>query len=52
SKREAREFMSSNAILIDGKIVTNENDKIVATNFDQKYLLIKKGKRSYFIIKY
>ncbi|MGL5205444.1 MAG: tyrosine--tRNA ligase [Metamycoplasmataceae bacterium] len=52
SKREAREFISSNSISIDGKPVKNENEKIVPMNFNKKYLLIKKGKRSYFIVKY
>ncbi|MGL4252311.1 MAG: tyrosine--tRNA ligase [Metamycoplasmataceae bacterium] len=52
SKREAREFISSNSISIDGKIINDENKKIVPMNFENKYLLIKKGKRSYFIIKY
>ncbi|MGL5732462.1 MAG: tyrosine--tRNA ligase [Metamycoplasmataceae bacterium] len=52
SKREAREFISSNSISIDGKTLNDENEMIVPINFDKKYLVIKKGKRSYFIVKY
>jgi tyrosyl-tRNA synthetase len=52
SKREAREFLSSKTILIDGLNVENETDEVVPVNFEKKYLLIKKGKRSYYLIKY
>ena len=52
SKREAREFLLSKTISIDGLVVTNENEEIVASNFNKKYLFIKKGKRTHFLIKY
>ena len=52
SKREAREFLLSKTISIDGIVVINENEEIIASNFNQKYLFIKKGKRTYFLIKY
>ena len=52
SKREAREFLASKTILIDGQSVTDENEEIKPMNFDNKYLLIKKGKRSYFLVQY
>ncbi len=52
SKREAREFLLSKTISIDGLVVTNENEEIIASNFNKKYLFIKKGKRTYFLIKY
>lgn len=52
SKREAREFISSKTISIDGNVETNEIYEIIPINFGGKYLLIKKGKRSYFLIKY
>ncbi|MGL6124902.1 MAG: tyrosine--tRNA ligase [Metamycoplasmataceae bacterium] len=52
SKREAREFISSNTIFIDGEVVTNENIEILPKNFNNKYLFIKKGKRSYLLVKY
>ncbi len=52
SKREAREFINSKTIMIDGDIVEDEKMEIIPRNFDKKYLIIKKGKRSYFLIKY
>ena len=52
SKREAREFLLSKTISIDGIVVINENEEIIASNFNKKYLFIKKGKRTYFLIKY
>ncbi len=52
SKREAKEFLNSKTIMIDGDVVEDENMKIRPMNFDKKYLVIKKGKRSYFLIKY
>ena len=50
SRREAREFLSSNAISINGNIVTDENmiiNKDVA--IDGKVILVRKGKKKYFI---
>lgn len=52
SKREAREFITSKTISIDGNFVDDENMKIIPENFEKKYLFIKKGKRSYYLIKY
>lgn len=52
SKREGRDFIASKTISIDGEIIVEENMNIVPTNFDKKHLLIKKGKRSYYLIKY
>lgn len=52
SKREGREFISQGAIFIDGVAYKNENDKIEARNFNNEYLIIRKGKRNYFLIKY
>lgn len=48
SRREAREFLSSNAISIDGDIINDENYKV--TN-DKKYHIIKRGKKKYYLIK-
>lgn len=50
SRREAREMLSSNAITINGDIVTNENLEI--TNdlaLDNKFIIIRRGKKKYFI---
>ncbi|MDK2819958.1 MAG: tyrosine--tRNA ligase [Mycoplasmataceae bacterium] len=52
SKREAKEFIASKTISIDGEFVADENMKIVPENFEKIYLFIKKGKRLYYLIKY
>ncbi|MDD6879303.1 MAG: tyrosine--tRNA ligase [bacterium] len=52
SKREAREFINNNAIMLNGKIVNSEDffvDKKVA--IDEKYVVIRRGKKKYFLIK-
>lgn len=48
SRREAREFLSNNAITLDGDIVNDESKKITNT---QKYHIIRKGKKKYYLIK-
>lgn len=48
SRREAREFLSNNAILLDGDIINDEN-YIVDNN--KKYHIIKRGKKKYYLIK-
>ena len=50
SKREAREFLSSNSISINGDIVNDENmmiDKNIA--IDGQFIVIRRGKKKYFI---
>lgn len=50
SKREAREFLASNSISINGDIVNDENmmiDKNIA--IDGKFIVIRRGKKKYFI---
>ena len=52
SKREAREFLSSGAITINGDKVTDENMNItkdIALN--QELLVIRKGKKKYYLVK-
>ncbi len=50
SKREAREFLSNNAISINGDIVNDENMIITKEiAIDEKYILIRRGKKKYFI---
>ena len=46
SKREAREFLSNNAITINGEIVTDEN-YIIKNN--KKYNIIRRGKKKYYL---
>lgn len=50
SRREAREFLTSNSISINGDIVNDENmtiDKNIA--IDGKFIVIRRGKKKYFI---
>lgn len=48
SRREAREFLSNNAISLDGEIINDENHTI--TN-QKKNHIIKRGKKKYYLIK-
>lgn len=48
SRREAREFLSNNAISLDGDIINDENHNITRT---RKYHIIRKGKKKYYLIK-
>ena len=50
SKREAREFINSNAISINGEKVS-EVDKIIDNSFfiDNTYIIIKRGKKNYYL---
>ena len=48
SRREAREFLSNNALSVDGEIVNDEN-YIISNN--KKYHLIRRGKKKYYLIK-
>ena len=52
SRREAREFLGNNAISINGEKVNDENlivNKGIA--IDNKYVVIRKGKKNYYLIK-
>lgn len=50
SRREAREFLTSNALSINGEIVNDENliinDDLL---IDGKVLIIRKGKKKYYM---
>ena len=50
SRREAREFLTNNSITVNGEKINDEN-KIITTNdlLYEKYLIIRKGKKKYFI---
>lgn len=48
SRREAREFLSNNAITLNGDIINDENYQITST---RKYHLIRRGKKKYYLIK-
>ena len=50
SRREAREFLSSNAISINGDIQTDENYTISKeTAIENKIIVIRRGKKKYFL---
>lgn len=53
SKREAREFISNNSISVDGEKV-NQLDFVVTRSIaiDSKYVVIRRGKKKYYIIKF
>ncbi len=50
SRREAREFLTNNSITVNGEKITDEN-KVISTSdlLFEKYLIIRKGKKKYFI---
>lgn len=50
SKREAREFLASKSILVNGHVVVN-GDMVIDENslLYSKYLVIRRGKKKYFI---
>ncbi len=48
SRREAREFLSNNALSLDGDIINDEN--YIIKN-DRKYHIIRRGKKKYYLIK-
>ena len=47
SRREAREFLTNNAITLNGEIISDEN--YVITN-NRKYNVIRRGKKKYFVL--
>ncbi|MEG1647729.1 MAG: tyrosine--tRNA ligase [Bacilli bacterium] len=50
SKREAREFLNSNSISLNGEIVTDENMIITSSLLiENKILIIRKGKKKYYM---
>ena len=48
SKREAREFISNNAITVNGEIV---NDPMFVINNKRKYNIVRRGKKKYYVFK-
>ena len=50
SKREAREFVSGNAVSINGEKITDLEYNINDKDFiDDKYVIIRRGKKNYYI---
>ena len=53
SRREAREFLNSGAISINGDVVKDENIIINEENaIDNKFTIIRRGKKKYYLIKF
>ena len=52
SKREAKEFVNSRAIEINGSIINDENFILKNDSFNGKANVIKRGKKKIFLIKY
>ena len=50
SKREAREFISGNAIKVNGEKI-NDLDYIISDKdyLDNKYIIVKRGKKNYYV---
>ena len=50
SKRQAREDVNNGAITINGEKVTDLATEIVpATHYDGKFVLVRRGKKKYFL---
>ena len=50
SKREAREFISSGAVSVNGEKVTDTTLNVTDDMFiDNAYIIIKRGKKNYYI---
>ena len=51
SKREAREFLTNNSIMINGQKITDTN-LIVSRKIamEEKYIVVRRGKKKYFIV--
>ena len=50
SKREAREFVSGNAVKINGDKINDLEYKINNNDFiDSKYIIVKRGKKNYYV---
>ena len=51
SKREAREFVSNNSITINGEKINNIESIIDSSiAIEDKYLVVRRGKKKYFIV--
>ncbi|QJR44100.1 tyrosine--tRNA ligase [Mycoplasma miroungirhinis] len=51
SKREFREFLNNGALALDSQKITDENLTISFNHFDNKYAILRKGKKEFIIIK-
>jgi tyrosyl-tRNA synthetase len=51
SKREARQFLQDNAILVNGEMATLDQKVTVSRLLHDEIVLIRRGKRNWFVIK-
>ena len=50
SKREAREFITNNAIKVNGEKINDLDYKVTTNDFiDNTYVIIKRGKKNYYV---
>ena len=50
SKREAREFITSGAVSLNGNKITNSNQIVTSDMFiENTYVIIKRGKKNYYV---
>ena len=50
SKREAREFITNNAIKVNGEKINDLDYKVTSDDFiDNTYIIIKRGKKNYYV---
>ncbi|MBD5423353.1 MAG: tyrosine--tRNA ligase [Mycoplasma sp.] len=52
SRREVREMLANGSISIDNEIKKDENEEVFPRYFEYKYMIVKKGKRNFYIIKF
>lgn len=53
SKREAREFLNNGAICINNEIVKDENTILTrAMAIDNKFIVVRRGKKKYYLVKF
>lgn len=53
SKREARQLLGGNSISVNGNKITDIEFKIIkSVAIEQKYIVIRRGKKKYYIIKF
>ena len=53
SKREAREFISSSSISVNGKKINDETLQITKEMaIEDKYIVIRRGKKKYYILSF
>ena len=52
SKREAREFITNGAVLVNGEVVKDLECLLTSKNTIGKYIILRRGKKNYYCIEY